>query len=774
MKRIFTFGLMLVGAFTLTNCAEELVDPTILPDEITQETITSEKGGIPFQIYASLDSAAETKTVGVNDNGVLKTQWQADDKIMVYYQSIDNNTLMSAGAFGFAENATEEDIANGLFSGVLPESFVKDGTYNWYFVYKGTVTSTGDITITIPEVQTQIEENDPTHIGGINCPMWGTAKNISGLVKPRVQMEHLVSLYKFTVRNSTNETIENSTSNEGDIRIYEVGMQVSTSGEWTSSNQQAALAGEFKLDIKTGKITQVGGLSNSYGIKLKLKESSIELAPKEESVFYFVTAPVDVQSLETTETRYQSNSDANNIIKADEYNGLQPSDKANYKPISVRIRLDVLDFIVNGSARPLPGRDAFNYEKGKIYKYKLPIKRLGNPHSSDIFDLNSEGGRKTTDGKSTDQIDEIIKIYKSAPKSGEWEEAQPTTINVNGQNVEGYVIGNQDGTVGAITLTCFAKDLFNALPVGFYLSTWNGSPGEMTIDNIKIWIPEYETSSSENIQEITDRVGTANEYTVTRLVRTIQASDYTQIKARANSTRMKEFGVVGNAAYYLLGGDECFKVTGDLLLQFAPGLGSKIPFSNFSKQGYYPTDTEGGAAYNSVVMNDAYSYKAISEEANLGSFLAGFGASLSGIIELLNMKDDDLPAAYQLIYEREEDIKYKKPGFFESLMGATGITITDTREKEMKVSPAWPPVEGDTLYGKKDIISTITTVYNALMSKELAGYNVGSMLLTNPYDLIYMLRDSKVSIELKTTSNGPCVVMWGIDVLGPDESPDNN
>ncbi len=777
MKRIFTFGLMLAGAFALTNCAEELIDPTVMPEETTQEAATPEKGGIPFKLYASLDNVAETKTSAVNENGVLKTKWAADDEITVYYQSVDNTTVHSAGTFEFEKDASDEDIANGLFSGVLPDGFAKDGIYNWYFVYKGTVdTGTGEITVDIPNVQEQSSENALTHIGGVNCPMWGKAENISGSVTPRVQMEHLVSLYKFTVHNKTNtQTSETSTAGEGDIRIYDVGLQVSTIGEWASSNVHAALAGKFKLDLKTGKLTEVGGAQNSYGIKLKLGVSSINLEPDETTEFYLVAAPVDVQSRAITETRYQSTSDASIIIRADEYNTLTDDQKKNYTAFDVIIRQDILDFVVNGSARPLPERDQFNYEKGKIYKYVLPIKRLAQPYESDILDLESYGGRTTTDGKSTHQVDEIIKFYKSA--SGEkknWVEATPTKININGQDVLGYVLGNPDGTLGAVTITCFLKDLFNALPVGFYLSSWDGSPAELGIGDIKLWIPNYNTTSSESTDEISDRVGTDEEYTVTRSVRSTHKVDYTNLESRGNSIRMKDSGgALGSIAYYLLGGDENFALNGDLLLAFAPGLGSKIPFSNFAKQGYYSTDTENGVAYNSVVMNDVFSHKAI-DEANLGPFLEGFGGSLPAIIELLNMKDNQLPKTYEYVNEIEEDIKYKKPSWLESMFGSDGITVTESRPKGQQHIPSWPPKEGDLLYGNQPVINTITAVYNALMAKELAGYKVGTMILSNPYDLIHMIRDAKVSIDLKTTSNGPCVVMWGIDVLGPDKSPSNN
>jgi hypothetical protein len=110
MKRIFTFGLMLAGAFALTNCAEELIDPTTMPEETTQETVTPENEGIPFKVYATLDNSTETKTEGVKDNeGHLKTNWVAGDQITAFYED-DKNTLNGPITL------TVSDIETGEFS----------------------------------------------------------------------------------------------------------------------------------------------------------------------------------------------------------------------------------------------------------------------------------------------------------------------------------------------------------------------------------------------------------------------------------------------------------------------------------------------------------------------------------------------------------------------------------------------------------------------------------------------------------------------------------
>ena len=63
----------------------------------------------------------------------------------------------------------------------------------------------------------------------------------------------------------------------------------------------------------------------------------------------------------------------------------------------------------------------------------------------------------------------------------------------------------------------------------------------------------------------------------------------------------------------------------------------------------------------------------------------------------------------------------------------------------------------------------ITTLHTILSNKGLGSVSLASIIGPTPYSLIYLLKEAKVSIELGTTDNGPCVVFWGLDAYTPED-----
>ncbi len=88
---------------------------------------------------------------------------------------------------------------------------------------------------------------------------------------------------------------------------------------------------------------------------------------------------------------------------------------------------------------------------------------------------------KSKGTKSDDKEQQIINIP-----------TQPRNMTINGELVPIYVIG-ENGQKGTITIRGFAKDMFGALPVGFYASRWNDLPTAMTLHSIQAWLPEYDS-----------------------------------------------------------------------------------------------------------------------------------------------------------------------------------------------------------------------------------------------------------------------------------------
>ena len=93
---------MLASAFALTNCSEEIAQPT--PDFNEQAGVAS------FEIYAP---TLQTKTA----NDGMSTVWVANDQINVFHAEAGAASYVSDGNFAIYE----ENLADGLFLGSLKQ-----------------------------------------------------------------------------------------------------------------------------------------------------------------------------------------------------------------------------------------------------------------------------------------------------------------------------------------------------------------------------------------------------------------------------------------------------------------------------------------------------------------------------------------------------------------------------------------------------------------------------------------------------------------------------
>ncbi len=438
MKRIFTFGLMLTAVFALTNCTEELIDQTIPTDEVTQETVTPEGEGIPFQFYATLGT--ETKTAGDG----MKTKWDDNDQITVFYAEVTGGAeeIKSAGNF------TIKDKDNGLFDGFLPEGILPNKTYNWYFVYNAskvgnsnTVSynkSKNKITANIGKAeQTQTGIDNIQHIGtASNCLMLGKALNLSGSIIPRVQMRHSSALVALTVINQG----DGSSNGEASINISNLTFSVTkaTKADGTTVSS-VPIVGAFETDLLGATYTAASGSSNYVTLTQPYNEESqstpaINIAAGKSATFYIAIRPFD-----------------ENLMVSELEVGINTTTSTT--GIDVHKRKIAIT----------PNPEHFN--AGTITKVQVPVK-LTHPKTSDALSTTNKIGY------------EFIS----------WSNKQDEPINVNGESVGAYIVGN--GRQGTITITGDIDDLINALPASFYASYWNGSPAAMTVTNINAWIKE--------------------------------------------------------------------------------------------------------------------------------------------------------------------------------------------------------------------------------------------------------------------------------------------
>ena len=192
MKKIFSWGMMLAAAFTLTNCAEEIDNPAQQP----------ESAGYPFEIVAS---TVDTKTV----NDGMSTKWAEGDQINVFHAVTDGTTYTNDKAFKVA------DVESGKFTGTLTSELDNQEEYDWYAFYpytsQITTPANKESYVTVASkangVQTQNGNNSMAHIAGANYPMAGKAYATPAGSTPDLEMKHVTSLLEVVVTNATEEPL---------------------------------------------------------------------------------------------------------------------------------------------------------------------------------------------------------------------------------------------------------------------------------------------------------------------------------------------------------------------------------------------------------------------------------------------------------------------------------------------------------------------------------------------------------------------------------------
>ena len=733
MKRIFTFGLMLTAVFALTNCSEELVDQTVPTDEVTQEQ-TTEKGGIPFQIHASLET--DTKTEAVMQGNTLKTKWKAGDEITVFYEIVgDPEEKLYKASGTFKMSANQDDIDKGIFSGFLPNNFDVKKIYDWYFVYGATYNETTKNT-TVDIGYATIEDNVSAinHLAGINCPMYGSAKGLSGSITPAIRMRHLANLIELKIENQTNNNTT-SGATPGDVVINNVGISYSSVG---SEKNTDALVGTFTLNIPKGELIPTTSVKNAMNYVLtspvtlsSTKATTTSTNPTDITV-YFVTAPMDLQTKPSVEDYYLA-TDKKQTIKVDEYNALSESEQAKYLP-NIK-RQDNLSFSVNGSVRPAhentyPGADGDEYASGSIQKLTLPIKELRYPFASDGLNVTSQG-RKSDDPKI-----KVVALQNYDPDKKVYIDAVPTTCTINGYECKDvYVIGSTGSakfivddagnTVldpndetnkacqGKIIIKGYLKDLLKALPVGFYATRYNNLPTAMTIDRIDLQMPKYDGK---------------NYYVYSYM-------DYSTVLDRYTFPS----DLAGSLAQSLGGLDFSEGITRNLLVNALGIDASTITFSGLVEAGYFNDKQQ-----NMSVMYEDAAYKYMSGESNgnVASYVGKFStqnktATLEGLQNILN-----------------EDLEYYNKGKYQDTTIAWDSVAKET---------------GEAIYDR---------IVNLLVTRKQVGESVAKGALAlfeiNHADaLMHFMRDMEFQITIVTYPNPNTpdtfnpIVVWGMDAKGP-------
>lgn len=264
MKKLPLFlGMALAASLSLTNCTEKIEGP-IAP---------ATPAGIPFEISADIS----TKTT----NNELVTNWAKGDAINLFHAEAGKTVYVSDGEFKL--DATRVGVFTGNLTGVLDAS----KSYDWYAIYpynKALTTPANNATTDkyfyvggrsdTPAVQNG--NNSTSHLVERYAPLWGKVANVPSNEKPSMIMQHLASVVKVKVTNTT----------EKPLTVNSVA--------FTSTEP---IVGQFYIDVTGAAVeyTTAKGLFNSSTASLTVNGAT-PLANGESAVYYIPIKPHTVAS----------------------------------------------------------------------------------------------------------------------------------------------------------------------------------------------------------------------------------------------------------------------------------------------------------------------------------------------------------------------------------------------------------------------------------------------------------------------------------------------
>lgn len=251
--------MALAASLSLTNCTEKIEGP-IAP---------ATPAGIPFEISADIS----TKTT----NDGLATKWATGDAINLFHAETGTAEYVSDNDFTLDANR------DGVFTGNLSGGGLNASrSYDWYAIYpynQALETPANNATTAkyfyvggrsdTPAVQNG--NNSTSHLVERYAPLWGKAANVPSNEKPSMIMQHLASVVKVKVTNTT----------EKPLTVNSVA--------FTSTEP---IVGQFYIDVTGTAVEYTTGTSlyNSSTASLTVNGAT-PLANGESAVYYIPIKP---------------------------------------------------------------------------------------------------------------------------------------------------------------------------------------------------------------------------------------------------------------------------------------------------------------------------------------------------------------------------------------------------------------------------------------------------------------------------------------------------
>lgn len=476
-KNLFSMGVMLAAAFTLTNCAKEVQDPNV-----------GEK--TPYTIYAN---TAETKTA----NDGLSTVWVEGDALTVFA------TAAGSTEYGTSSKFTLTDAASGKFETDDLKAELA-ATNDWYALYPYSSyvttpasTDAGYIYFGNKNGLTQEEYNSTSHLSGSTCPLYGVAEAVAGTELPAIEMQHLTSVVKINVTNGTSSTFAikdlSFTSSAGDI------------------------VGHYFVDFTQDvpELTpRTGNVSNTASLTVT---NPSDLAPSQTASFYIVVRPftapanstltIKIGSVEEPKTLAEAVVFAAGKIKSINYTLTEvpvevPPTKATVEDFLAAAEDDTW-YELTGTISNLTNTTYGNFDltdaTGKVYVYGLTKTKVASNDKSFASIGLKEGDVVTLIGKrssynGTPQVGGpayyVSHVAGEEPEPEPGELTHPLTSNllwtlgekgysskviINETEYDALKLGTSSA-IGSATITIPA----GTTKVGFYGVAWNGKAGTVT------------------------------------------------------------------------------------------------------------------------------------------------------------------------------------------------------------------------------------------------------------------------------------------------------
>lgn len=439
MKRLFAYGLVLVSAFALTNCTEQIVTPdqeesTI--DEIVENITSQEEGDkIPFEVYVN---TVETKTVTQDnqtfwvDEYTAKTYGLTQDAIFLYsYPASETDESKQK----FTNHQEFRYNGNGRFLGEVHDN-VLSSTNNWYCIYpyKEVSMSNGDTikeTLTIGAkksdgyIQVQTGLATMSHIAGENYPMYGILNNVAITKSPKFSMNHLFALVELEIQN-----LGDKIANDKETAV------VIESIEFTAPE---AIVGDFDVTISGSQPTYESTSNVSSIAIVNFTGSTVSIPTGNSAKVYFAVKPFD----------------------------------ASGKSITLKI---------NGAEKTITMPGNAKFEAGKKTTLKVPIEfGLSTP----VSNLTDQKGTQIT----VKETFIAVKKEKKTVDAMVFGNTTKSTMSINGERVTVYQLGskNSDNTFssGSVTITGMAPELIKYLPVNFYAGYKSGARAVMRLASLE-------------------------------------------------------------------------------------------------------------------------------------------------------------------------------------------------------------------------------------------------------------------------------------------------